>query len=53
MLGDPVFTEKIDNGGNFQWYIKNDNDQKIRSGLYLYVIKSPGQTKEGKLVIIR
>lgn len=53
MLGDPVFSEKIDAGGRFLWNVKNDNDEKIRSGLYLYVVKSPGHAHEGKIIIIR
>lgn len=40
--------------GNFYWYpVKNEYDELIASGLYIYFIKSESSSKSGKLMIIR
>ena len=45
----------VENGGSGQsvWDAKNDSGESLQSGLYLYIIKNPTDTKTGKLVIIR
>ena len=39
--------------GAEQWNLKNENDESIASGIYLYTIESDGSTKRGKLAILR
>jgi flagellar hook assembly protein FlgD len=39
--------------GRERWYGKNDNDEDVASGVYLWVVKSPGQTQTGKLIVLR
>ena len=43
-------TTNIDSEG---WDLKNDQGQRVASGLYLFVVKGGGTTKRGKLVIVR
>ena len=42
-----------DNVASIQWDGKNDDGNEVASGGYLYVIKSSGDKKTGKLAIIR
>ena len=39
--------------GQYIWDVKNEAGENLTSGLYFYVIKGSGETKTGKLVIIR
>jgi flagellar hook assembly protein FlgD len=39
--------------GRERWYGKNDNDEYVASGVYLWVLKSSQGTKTGKLIILR
>ena len=40
-------------GSGFQWDAKNSNGDKIASGMYIYFIESGGDTRKGKLGIVR
>jgi hypothetical protein len=44
-----------ENSGSGQniWDVENDSNESLRSGVYLYVVKSSSDTKTGKLVVIR
>jgi len=37
----------------FSWDTKNSSGEKVASGVYLYIIESPTNTKHGKLIIIQ
>ena len=39
--------------GEERWLGKNDDDQYVASGVYLWLLKSPSFVKSGKLIIIR
>jgi hypothetical protein len=45
--------KKSDANDYIEWDAKNSNGEDLASGVYLYLIKSAGQTKKGKLMIIR
>jgi hypothetical protein len=45
--------EKNDTTGQLIWDLKSQADSPIASGIYLYVIKSAGQTTKGKVAILR
>ncbi len=42
-------------GENIEWDVKNDNGERVASGVYFYILENPttAQTKKGKLVIIQ
>ena len=42
-----------DGDGQNVWNVKNDAKEELRSGLYIYFIRSSNDTKTGKLVIIK
>lgn len=37
---------------NYKWHIKNNNNRRISSGMYFYMIEMGGNIKKGKLAII-
>ena len=37
----------------YDWNVKTDNGRNLASGVYFYVINTGGQTKTGKLMIIK
>lgn len=39
--------------GTVRWLGKNDENEYVASGVYLWVMQSPDITKTGKLIIIR
>jgi hypothetical protein len=53
MTGRIVQTLDVPNGGNTLWQINNANNDRVASGVYLYIIEGAGQKKEGKLVVIQ
>jgi hypothetical protein len=40
-------------GGQLEWNVANEDGDPVLSGVYLYLIESGGQTKRGKLLVIR
>jgi hypothetical protein len=54
VAGEKVRTlQKDSNIDSLGWDLRNDAGQRVASGLYLYVITSPGSSKKGKMVIVR
>lgn len=52
--GELVWTkEEEDTNGAIFWSGMNEDGQPAASGVYLYLLQSNGQTKRGKLVLIR
>ena len=45
--------DKFDAGDSVDWNVRNSRGSAVDSGVYLYLIKNGGQTKKGKLMIIR
>lgn len=45
--------QENDGDGQNVWNVENDSNEQLRSGIYLYVIRSSNDTKTGKLVVIR
>jgi len=54
LLGEPVF-RKNELGRLYRWQIVNNNDKKVSSGVYVYVIKDEKGKKvnSGKMVVVR
>ncbi len=53
--GDLVFTKKIGpfyGVDNFSWDLKNNNGQKVSSGVYFYVINMGDSEKKGKIAVL-
>lgn len=40
-------------GATLEWDVKNSSGENVASGVYIFVVKSPGQTRSGKLMVIR
>jgi uncharacterized membrane protein YqaE (UPF0057 family) len=55
LTGDLVWSKEIQNsGGAAQWYGKNDKDEPVASGIYLYIVTSPDRDEAtGKISVIR
>jgi len=54
LTGDRVKTIiENDGDGKATWDVKNEDGQDVASGLYLYVIESDKDVKQGKLIVIR
>ena len=54
LTGDLVRTiVESDGDGEASWDVKNQAGEEMGSGIYLYLIKSPGEVKKGKLVITK
>ncbi|MFA5113060.1 MAG: Ig-like domain-containing protein [Candidatus Margulisiibacteriota bacterium] len=54
LTGDLVKTINESSGtGQNAWDVKNESGELLASGTYFYFIKSSGDTKSGKLVVIR
>jgi hypothetical protein len=54
LSGDLVKTLNENSGtGQNTWDVKNDAGELLASGTYFYYVKSSGDTKTGKLVVIR
>jgi hypothetical protein len=52
--GEKVRTiEKDSNIDSIGWDMRNDSGSRVASGLYLYVIKGEGSTKQGKVIVVR
>lgn len=52
--GEKVKTiEKTNNIDSVGWDLRNEAGARVASGLYLYVIKGEGSTKQGKIVVAR
>ncbi len=52
--GEKVRTiEKNRNVDSVSWDLRSESGSRVASGLYLYVVKGEGSTKNGKLVIVR
>ncbi len=45
--------EETDGDGGINWYLDNQNSEKVPSGVYLYYVEGNGTTFKGKLAIIR
>lgn len=45
--------DKSDASDSLDWDVHNSGGSAVDSGVYLYLIKSSGQTRKGKLMIIR
>lgn len=45
--------DKNDPGSTLDWDVKNSAGEGLASGVYIFVVKSPGQTRHGKLMVIR
>ncbi|MDO8806064.1 MAG: T9SS type A sorting domain-containing protein [Elusimicrobiota bacterium] len=45
--------EKNSNNDGVGWDLRNESGSRVVSGLYLYVIRGEGSTKNGKIVIVR
>ncbi len=44
---------KSDNNDYIDWDVRNSRGEPLASGVFIYVIKSGGSTKKGKLMVIR
>lgn len=44
--------EKNDSGETLDWDAKNSRGERLASGVYIFTVKSGGQTADGKLMII-
>jgi hypothetical protein len=55
LVGDLVWSKEVLNsGGAAQWYGKNNNDEPVASGIYLYIVTDPnGEEATGKISVIR
>jgi len=56
LVAETQDTDWIDAGGRlvWQWKARNENGDKVASGLYLYLVTcGMGEQKSGKIVIIR
>ncbi|MFH1562098.1 MAG: T9SS type A sorting domain-containing protein [Nitrospirota bacterium] len=54
IAGEKVCEEIVPNGGTWPWECKNSANEKVSSGIYIYLIKDPaGNEKVGKLGIIK
>ena len=45
--------EKSGTGATLAWDVKNSGGEDVASGVYLYIVKGAGQTRTGKLMVIR
>ncbi|MDO8805078.1 MAG: T9SS type A sorting domain-containing protein [Elusimicrobiota bacterium] len=45
--------EKSDSGDSTDWDVKNTRGENAASGVYFFTVKSAGQTRTGKLMILR
>jgi hypothetical protein len=54
VAGHEVFEKSFDASvTNFDWNVKNNNGDDVASGVYIYFIDSGGDTRHGKLGILR
>ena len=52
IAGEELFSAKINNI-NFYWYLSNNSNKKVSSGIYFYVITFENEKKIGKIAIIK
>ncbi|MFH1282864.1 MAG: S8 family serine peptidase [bacterium] len=49
-----VLDTEVNSQGNYVWKLKNDDGEKVSSGVYFYLVTTKsGQTKKGKLAVMR
>ncbi len=54
LSGELVRTlDKSDPGDSIEWDVKNSRGENAASGVYFFTVKNAGQTRTGKLMIIR
>lgn len=52
--GEPVFDKQLDaSSATYEWPAVNDDGQLLASGVYLYLITADGDSKDGKIAIVR
>jgi flagellar hook assembly protein FlgD len=54
--GEVVFRRTLSKGGagdQIQWDGRNPAGKRVTEGVYFYVVKSPKETKHGKLIVAR
>lgn len=56
IAGEKIFDVTVDSVGadrRYTWNVRNNSNNKIASGVYIYYIENNGKTKKGKFVIER
>jgi hypothetical protein len=51
--GLKVFEKDVENQPTWDWDVVNQSNEKLASGVYLYLIESPESKKDGKLIIVQ
>jgi hypothetical protein len=53
-LGELVARWTIDASGGTQWNVRNTRSERVASGIYIYIVKTPqGERKVGKIAVVR
>ncbi|MEW6096357.1 MAG: T9SS type A sorting domain-containing protein [bacterium] len=54
VAGEEVYEYEGASGGKWTWYLRNKENDKVASGIYIYVISTPdGDKKVGKIGVVR
>ena len=54
IAGELVRTlKKSDTNDYYDWDVRNSRGEPLASGVFIYIMKRPGETKKGKLMVIR
>jgi len=56
IAGELVYDSEMKDtsGGELPWFVQNQSNENVASGIYFYLITNPdGQTKTGKIGVVR
>ncbi len=53
IAGEKIYDTTIGVDGNFLWKVKNNSNNDIASGIYIYYVESGGNTYKGKMAVER